>query len=439
MIYGLVAAAAWGLSTIAAAQAARRIGTYAALLASQLLGAALLGLLAAVVRPPLADLHGLTLLGLVGAGLLGLIGWLTYYRALESGPVGVVSAVAATYGGIAALLAVIALGEHLGAGGGAGVILAVGGVVMAAAQASGSKAAGKARGSGIALVLASVVTYGTGSFALGGFSARVGWLAAAFRRAAEKARGSGVALALASAVTYGTGSFALGGFSARVGWLAAALVAYGSSVAALVLAMPFRLARGRGLAVAAVPAGDVLAGVLPGFGLAPVHHDRLDGDCSEAARLARGRGLAVAAVPAGDVLAGVLPGFGLAPVHHDRLDGDWSEAALALVPQCRMPARSARSLRPGVASNGDGSAYRRRRLVPGYAWAAAAGVTEAAALAAFSRGGQAGQVAITAAVSSLYPLIPLAAGLWLFGERLRTRQILGVALIVAGLVMISLS
>jgi drug/metabolite transporter (DMT)-like permease len=115
----------------------------------------------------------------------------------------VVSAIAATYGGIAALLAVIAWGEHLGGGGGAGVILAVGGVVMAAAQASGRKAAGKARG-------------------------------------------SGVGLALASAVTCGTGSFALRGFSARVGWLAAALVAYGSSVAALVLAMPFRLARDRG-------------------------------------------------------------------------------------------------------------------------------------------------------------------------------------------------
>ena len=402
----------------------------------------MLGLLAAVLRPPLADLHGLTLLGLVGAGLLGLIGWLTYYRALESGPVGVVSAIAATYGGIAALLAVFALGEHLGAGGGAGVILAVGGVVIAAAQATGRRAAGKARGSGIALALASVVTNGTGRVALGGFSARVGSLAAAFRRAVVKARGSGIALALASAVTYGTGSFALGGFSARVGWLAAALVAYGSSVAALVLAMPFRLARDRGLAVAAAPAGDVLAGVLPGFGPAPVHHDRLDGDWSEAARLRPDRGLAVAAAPAGDVLAGVLPGFGPAPVHHDHLDGDWSEAALAVVPQCRVPAPSAGSPRPGVASNGDRSAHRRRLLpgyLPGYAWAAAAGVTEAAALAAFSRGGQAGLVAITAAVSSLYPLIPLAAGLWLFGERLRTRQILGVALIVAGLVMISLS
>jgi multidrug transporter EmrE-like cation transporter len=75
---------------------------------------------------------------------------------------------------------------------------------------------------------------------------------------------------------------------------------------------------------------------------------------------------------------------------------------------------------------------------PGLGWAAAAGLTEAVALAAFSRGGQAGQVAVTAAVSSLYPIIPLAAGWVVFRERLRWRQVLGVAGIIAGLVMISL-
>ena len=47
-------------------------------------------------------------------------------------------------------------------------------------------------------------------------------------------------------------------------------------------------------------------------------------------------------------------------------------------------------------------------------------------------------MAVTAAVSSLYPIIPLAAGLVVFHERLRWRQVLGVACIVAGLVMIGL-
>ena len=75
----------------------------------------------------------------------------------------------------------------------------------------------------------------------------------------------------------------------------------------------------------------------------------------------------------------------------------------------------------------------------GAAWAAAAGLTDAAGLLAFARGGQVGQVAVTAAVSSIYPVIPLAAGLVLFGERLRASQLLGVALVVAGLVMLGLT
>jgi uncharacterized membrane protein len=71
-------------------------------------------------------------------------------------------------------------------------------------------------------------------------------------------------------------------------------------------------------------------------------------------------------------------------------------------------------------------------------WAAAAGLTDAVGLLAFSRGGQAGQVALTAAVSSIFPAIPLVAGLIMFGEQLRRWQLLGVALIIAGLVMIGL-
>jgi drug/metabolite transporter (DMT)-like permease len=308
--YGLVAALAWGISTIAAAWAARRAGTYMALLVSQLTGAGFLGLLAVMMRPSLAGLHGLALLGLAGAGLLGLLGWLTYYMALQDGPVGVVSAIAATYGGVAAVLAVLVLGERLGLSGGAGVILVVGGVVLAAARSSGSLAAwGVVR--------------------------------------------PGIVLALLSAVAYGVGAFLLGRFSAQVGWLAAVLVIYGSSVAALVLVLPFRRA----------------------------HSGRAGG----------------AAVPS-------------ALWQSATCDGE--------------PDKASSRGRPGYRS--------------GLGWAAAAGLTEAVALAAFSRGGQAGQVAVTAAVAGLYPVIPLAAGRVIFHERLRWRQVLGVACLIAGLVMISL-
>ena len=382
--YGLIAALAWGISTIAAARAARQIGTYAAVLASQLLGAVILGLLAAVMRPPLGELRGGTLAGLVAGGLLGLAGWLTYYRALEVGQIGVVGAIASTYGGVAAGLAVLFLGERLAPAGNTGIILAIAGVCLAAGQSAGSSPRGTAQRSGILL-------------------------------------------AAASAVTYGVGSFLLGGYSARAGWLAAALVSYGSSVAALVLALPFWLRTRRGRRADAEPA-RVPVPAAAGWWPPPVHHDGPGGDWDEPAWLSALRADAEPARVPVPAAAGWWP----PPVHHDGPGGDWDERGWALVPRCRRPAEPEGP--HGLA--GDGPAPPAVRA-SGIAWAAAAGLTEAAALAAFSRGGEAGQVMVTAAVASLYPVIPLAAGVMFFGERPRWSQVLGVAFIVIGLILIS--
>ena len=62
--YGLIAAVAWGISTIAAAHAARRIGTYNAVLVSQVLGLTMLVVLAAILHPSLASVDDSTAGGL---------------------------------------------------------------------------------------------------------------------------------------------------------------------------------------------------------------------------------------------------------------------------------------------------------------------------------------------------------------------------------------
>jgi uncharacterized membrane protein len=302
MIYGLIAAIGWGASAIAATNAARRAGTYIAVLSGQGVGVVALVLLAAFLHPSLGAVDGPAAIGLVGAGLLGLLGYLTYYRALEyGGAVGLISAISATYGGITTLLAVFVLGEHIGGFGAVGVVLAVTGVAMASAY---SPDAAQAPAIAVAEPIVGVAP------------------------APSRVRGlsrAGVPLALASAVTYGIGGFLLGDYSARAGALGSALVAHGSSVTVLLLALPFL-----------------------------------------------GRGKA------------------------------------------------------------------RRASASGMIWAVAAGLTDVVALLAFAGGGQAGQVAVTAAVSSVYPAIPLVAGLVMFGERLGRRQLLGVTLIIAGLVLIGL-
>jgi drug/metabolite transporter (DMT)-like permease len=75
---------------------------------------------------------------------------------------------------------------------------------------------------------------------------------------------------------------------------------------------------------------------------------------------------------------------------------------------------------------------------PGLAWALAAGLADAAGLVFFTRGDQVGLVAVTAAVSSAYPVIPLIGGLLVFRERLMRQQVGGAALIVAGLILLGL-
>ena len=302
VIYGLIAAAGWGLSAVAATHAARRAGTYIAVLSGQGIGVLVLLSLTAALRPSFAAVDGHIAAVLAGAGLLGLLGYLTFYRALESGgAVGLVSAISATYGGVTTVLAVILLGEHLGAYGTAGVVLAVAGVAMASARSA-------------ATAQAPPVAVGEPMVGVAPTPSRIRNLSRA-----------GIPLAFASALTYGLGGFLLGDYSARAGWLTSALVAHGTSVTALLVALPF---------------------------------------------LAR-----------------------------------------------RKPFRPA------------GSAL---------AWAAVAGLTDVVGLLAFSRGGSVGQVAVTAAVSSIYPAIPLVAGLAMFGERLGRRQFAGVGLIVTGLVLIGL-
>ena len=304
MIYGLAAAVAWGASAIAATYAARRAGTFITVLVGQGIGMIVLIVLLAAVRPSFSNMDGTATWGLLGCGVIGLAGYLSFYRALELGPVGLVSAIGAAYGGVTALLAFAILGERLAPAGTAGLTMAVLGVTLAAARSQGAREpASLAAGEPI-----------------------VGVAPAPSASAAVAAARAGIPFALVSALTYGVGGLLLGHFSARVGWLSAALVARVASMAVLVVILPFL---------------------------------------------------------------------------------------------------------------GRPSAW--RGTASGVVWAAIAGLTDVVGVLAFARGGEVGRVAVTAAVSSVYPIIPLAAGLALFAERIGPRQAIGVGLIVVGLVLLGVA
>ena len=300
MFYGLLAAIGWGTSTTTAAIALRRARAHIVVLFSQAIGVVFLVILAVGTHAPLLSVAGSAVVALVWAGLIGLLSYLAFYQAVAIGSPGLMSAISSTYGGVAAILAVVLLGERLTGLGIAGVVLAVIGIVLAAAG-PGTPAPAAATPTGPGAAVSGRVRSGSPALA--------------------------VSLALLSAVGYGVGGYLLGEYSQRSGWLMPGVIAHGTSVLAL-------------------------AGVLP---------------------LLRGR-------------------------------NGWRGLDLATL-----------------------------------GWMAVAGLADAAALAAYSRGTQIGQVAITAAISSIYPVIPLAFGVLLLGERLSRRQLAGIVIIIAGLVLLGMA
>jgi transporter family protein len=300
VFYGLLAAIGWGTSTTTAAIALRRARAHIVVLFSQAIGVVFLVILAVGTHAPLLSVAGSAVVALVWAGLIGLLSYLAFYQAVAIGSPGLMSAISSTYGGVAAILAVVLLGERLTGLGIAGVVLAVIGIVLAAAG-PGTPAPAAAAPTGPGAAVSGRVRSGSPALA--------------------------VSLALLSAVGYGVGGYLLGEYSQRSGWLMPGVIAHGTSVLAL-------------------------AGVLP---------------------LLRGR-------------------------------NGWRGLDLATL-----------------------------------GWMAVAGLADAAALAAYSRGTQIGQVAITAAISSIYPVIPLAFGVLLLGERLSRRQLAGIVIIIAGLVLLGMA
>jgi drug/metabolite transporter (DMT)-like permease len=317
MTYGLLSALCWGVSALMAAAAARRIGALRTLAIGEAVALAGYGTLFWAGHFSLRG-AGPTAWLLILAGVIGVVGYLALYRGLESGHIGLVSAISACYGGVTAVLSVLLLHERLTAAAAAGIVATVAGVMLAVIRRSAAPDPAIAPESATAPDPATVPLAGVAP----------GHAAPAAPAVAVPAIGA--VFGLAAALFYGVSGFMIGRYSRDLGWLVPVVIARSGAMVFLLglLATPLR-----------APSPD-----------AP----------------SRGRGASA------------------------------------------------------------------------IAWAMAAGLVDAAGLAAFSRGDQVGLVAVTAAVSSAYPVIPLIGGLLLFRERLRRWQAAGAVLILAGLVLLGL-
>jgi drug/metabolite transporter (DMT)-like permease len=91
-----------------------------------------------------------------------------------------------------------------------------------------------------------------------------------------------------------------------------------------------------------------------------------------------------------------------------------------------------------LAARPDGEAQRPLG-VAGLAGCAATGALEASAYLFFNRGAELGELAITGAAVSAYPVIPILVGLLALRERVARHQLVGVAGVLVGMVALSLA
>jgi drug/metabolite transporter (DMT)-like permease len=165
LLTGLGAALSWGTLDVFSALASRQIGSLRVTTGMQVVGAALIWMVAlatgvSVPNDP-AVLIGGSLVGLAGAAA-----YLSYFTGLRIGPISVVSGMVAAYGGLTVVLAVLLRGESLTAIQAVGATTATVGVILTGVAFDGGLRGMRLAGPGVvfavvALILFAVMTIGS--------------------------------------------------------------------------------------------------------------------------------------------------------------------------------------------------------------------------------------------------------------------------------------
>ena len=176
MIYGLLAALGFGLADFEGAIAGRRIGSLWTVILGQTLSAIVMTAVFVATDTHVSVLG--PFLGFVALnGICAAAAYQTHYRALELGPVAVVSPIGSAYAVIGVLLAVIFLGERPGALALVGTIVTVLGVALVSTDLRELRAGLHGMARGVPWALVSTVTFGAAGFLLGYLSQKTGWVA----------------------------------------------------------------------------------------------------------------------------------------------------------------------------------------------------------------------------------------------------------------------
>lgn len=175
MIFGFGAALAWGVGDLGAALVARRVGSFATVVLVQLAGLAAILIVAVAIGATWTG-RGTDVALLVANGVIVAVAYVLHYRALELGPVALVSPLTSAYAVLPIALAWIVLGEDIHAGFAIGALLAIVGVVLVTADPRQFGEAATMRRDGLPYAIGAMVLFGAATFVLAVVSRHAGWL-----------------------------------------------------------------------------------------------------------------------------------------------------------------------------------------------------------------------------------------------------------------------
>ena len=177
-LLGAGTALAWGVTDVLVTRYTRRIGFFRALLVVH--GLSLVPLVAVAVFVPRAVPAGVSVTACAVAAALGplaILAYIGFYRALELGPIAIVSPIVSAYGALVVLGALVLLGESLDRYQTAGCLMVFCGVALASVDSTAGGTAGPTRTrSGIKLSVLAAAAFGAYLFLLARLSADLGWL-----------------------------------------------------------------------------------------------------------------------------------------------------------------------------------------------------------------------------------------------------------------------
>ena len=174
VIFGLVSALGVGISDLIAVAVTRRLGVL-----RTVSGIQVVSVLATtpylVFAASLGDLSLANWGALAGLSIMGSALLLSFYKALQLGPVAIVSPVVSSNAVVVVILAAVFVGERLSGGQLIGVTATIGGVILASVNLQQARSGRGVISKGVVIALIATVGVGVWIYSIGVLSRELGW------------------------------------------------------------------------------------------------------------------------------------------------------------------------------------------------------------------------------------------------------------------------